>query len=380
MTAIDSPFPGRLPGMRASACVLIVDDVPQNLTAMEALLSRDGVLILTASSGAEALEILLQQDVALALLDVQMPGMDGFALAELMRGTSRTRNVPIIFLTASPNDPARSFRGYESGAVDFLHKPIEPRVISGKVDVFIELHRQREELKLRNAELERSLRLNETMVAVLTHDLRTPLSSIMLCADRILDETADTALSRTASFVKTSAVRMGRMIEQLLDFSRLRSDQISLDLQDADLGEVCEEVANEARLANPGLELVVVVAGDLRGRFDQVRMGQVLSNLLGNAVLYGEGARVVVEVDGRALATLRVSVENRGHIADALLPRLFEPFKGAFNPTQGLGLGLYIVEQFVRAHGGKVSAQNAGLGVRVEVDLPRRTDAVIQRA
>lgn len=352
--------------------ILIVDDVPQNLTAMEALLAREGVSILTAASGAEALELLLQFDVALALLDVQMPEMDGFTLAELMRGSSRTRHVPIIFLTASPNDPARSFQGYETGAVDFLHKPIEPRVIVGKVDVFIQLHQQRIELERQNEQLKRALELNETMIAVLTHDLRTPLSAISLCAERLLEETENTGLARTASFVRTSADRMARMIEQMLDFSRIRSSILTMDLQNGDLGRICEDVVAEMHRAHPGRVIDLSTQGDLEGAFDEVRMGQVVANLLGNAVQHGEGSEISVEVNGARADAVVFSVQNPGRISDTLLPRLFEPFKGAFNPSNGLGLGLYIVDQFVRAHGGSVRAENNDSNVRFEVHLPRR--------
>lgn len=126
--------------------ILAVDDVPENLIALDALLREEGVELLTAKSGVEALELLLLHDVALALLDVQMPGMDGFELAEFMRGTERTRRVPIIFLTAVATDERRKFRGYEAGAVDYLLKPVDPQILRNKVAVFIELCRQRKEL------------------------------------------------------------------------------------------------------------------------------------------------------------------------------------------------------------------------------------------
>ncbi|HMI91036.1 MAG TPA: response regulator, partial [Polyangiales bacterium] len=111
---------------------LLVDDVPENLVALAALMRRDGLELLHARSGAEALELLLVHDVALALLDVQMPEMDGFELAELMRGAERTKHVPIIFVTAGDHDPRRVFEGYESGAVDFLFKPLDPHVVRSK--------------------------------------------------------------------------------------------------------------------------------------------------------------------------------------------------------------------------------------------------------
>lgn len=116
--------------------ILAVDDVAENLVALGMLLKRPGLRLIEARSGYEALEALLVHDVALALVDVNMPGMDGFELAELMRGTERTRHVPIIFLTASTPDRNRIFKGYDAGAVDFLFKPIDPRLLSTKVDVF----------------------------------------------------------------------------------------------------------------------------------------------------------------------------------------------------------------------------------------------------
>jgi len=168
------------------ANVLVVDDVPQNLMAMRAILEDEGLSVLTAESGAQALELLLTHPVAVALLDVNMPEMNGFDLAELMRGSSRTREVPIIFLTASPRDLRRMFRGYDSGAVRFsCYKPVEPHVILSKVRVFVEMARQRELMRQNNERLARALSLNETMIAVMTHDLRTPLSVISLCAESL---------------------------------------------------------------------------------------------------------------------------------------------------------------------------------------------------
>ncbi|MEP9358003.1 response regulator [Sphingomonas sp. KR3-1] len=137
--------------------ILVVDDVEKNLIAMDALLRRKGIEILKASSGTAALELLLQHDIALALLDVQMPGMDGFELAELMRGTERTRRVPIIFLTAVATDERRRFRGYETGAVDYLFKPVDPQIVSNKVDIFVELARQRLEIARQRDQLAAAL-------------------------------------------------------------------------------------------------------------------------------------------------------------------------------------------------------------------------------
>ena len=128
------------------AYFLLVDDLEENLLSLEGLLRREGLVLLKARSGPEALELLLEYDVALAILDVQMPEMDGYELAELMRGTERTRRAPIIFLTAGAADRQRRFRGYEAGAVDFLNKPIEPDILRSKASVFFELYQQRHQI------------------------------------------------------------------------------------------------------------------------------------------------------------------------------------------------------------------------------------------
>jgi PAS domain S-box-containing protein len=136
----------RASAANAPAAVLLVDDIPANLIAMEALLERDDTRVLKASSGREALELLLREEVAVALVDVHMPEMDGFELAKLIRGRADTRDVPILFVTAAERDPRYLMRGYDAGAVDFLFKPIEPKMLSGKVDVFVQLWRNRRQL------------------------------------------------------------------------------------------------------------------------------------------------------------------------------------------------------------------------------------------
>src|ERR1700722_5321389 len=137
---------------------LLVDDLEENLLSLEALLRREGLTLLKARSGDEALEMLLKHDIALALLDVQMPGMDGFELAEFMRGAERARHVPIIFLTAGTADIQRRFRGYEAWAVDFIQKPIEPDILRGKANVFFDLHQQRRQIQVQRDALEASTR------------------------------------------------------------------------------------------------------------------------------------------------------------------------------------------------------------------------------
>lgn len=361
-----------------SANVLIVDDVPQNLLAMQGLLAAPNVRVVTARSASDALELLLHEDVALALVDVQMPGMDGFALAELMRGAERTRDIPIIFATAASEDRRRTFRGYDAGAVDFLHKPIEPHILKSKVAVFVDLYRQRRALRRRNEELERLLKLNEMMTAVLSHDLRTPLSAIALSAEIVQRMGQPESVHRAGTRIKSSTLRMTQMIDQLLDFSRIRSGTLELAPRAARLDAVCEAVVGEQRAAVPGATIECRAQGDLAGRFDPDRLMQVFANLLGNALQHGTpGEPVRVHLDGSDPDRLSAEIANAGEAPPQVQDGWFTPFRSApKSESGGLGLGLYIVQQFVAAHGGNVQGRSApGEGTCFTFSIPRGAPA-----
>jgi two-component system sensor histidine kinase/response regulator len=356
--------------------VLVVDDVPQNLVAISALLTRPGVKVLTAPSGTAALEILLVEEVALALVDVQMPQMDGFELAELIRGSERTRHVPLIFLTASASDPGRTFRGYEAGAVDFLHKPVDPVVLRSKVDVFIELHSQRRKLSEQLEQLKQALRMNEVFVAVLGHDLRNPLGAVLNGAELVLRLSSDEKVQKTAKRIRSSGERMARMVEQLLDVARIRAGRIEMHPQDLDLHAVSQSLIEELEKDGEQPRVELSASGETGGRFDPDRIGAAISNLVSNALQHGAGdSKVRVQVDGDRKDTLMLRVCNDGVIPPGVLEKIFEPFHSSglgSRSSGGLGLGLFIVNQFVSAHGGTVRARSDEVqGTVFEVALPR---------
>src|SRR6202035_3283084 len=155
-------------------------------------------------------------------LDVQMPDMDGFQLAELMRGSERTRHVPIIFVTAGAREAQRVFKGYESGAVDFIYKPIEPHILKNKADVFFQLYRQRQQLAMELNDRTETLRLNEMFTALLAHDLRSPLSAILASAHLLKRRSSEPPALEAAARIVSSGNRMARMIEDMLDLARAR--------------------------------------------------------------------------------------------------------------------------------------------------------------
>ena len=355
---------------------LLVDDLDENLLALSALLQTDEVQVLTARSGFEALELLLLHEVALAFLDVQMPDMDGFELAELMRGSERTRHVPLIFVTAGARERQRIFKGYESGAVDFIYKPIEPHILRNKAGVFFQLYRQRQQLAHDLKERTETLRLNEMFSALLAHDLRNPLSAILASAQLLKRRSSDDHAQEAASRILSSGSRMGRLIEDMLDLARARlAGGIIVQRQFGDLRTLLDPVIREHQAAAPHCSIECVYAGEFTGHWDAERVAQVASNLIGNALKHGEAsAPVQVHLDGNAAHAVAFSVANAGAIPPQTVEHLFDPFRGGARPagrSAGLGLGLYIVYQIVKAHGGEVSVATGGNTTTFKVQLPR---------
>ncbi|HUO20986.1 MAG TPA: response regulator [Caulobacteraceae bacterium] len=410
---------------------LIVDDLEENLLSLEALLQRDGLAFLKARSGDEALELLLKHDIALALLDVQMPGMDGFQLAEYMRGNERGRRVPIIFLTAGTADVQRRFRGYEAGAVDFIQKPIEPDILRGKANVFFDLHRQRrqiqvqrdaleattnaladaaehlealvhertadledalERLKAETAERERvesSLRQSQKMEAVgqltggIAHDFNNMLTGIMGSLDimrRQLAQGRTDGLDRYMDAAYTSAGRAAALTQRLLAFSRKQS----LDPQPTDINGL---IGSMSELIKRAIDEKI----DFRLRLTpELPAGMIDANQLENAILnlainardaMPDGGTLSIEtsvVDMDELEGVaprrfvKVAVSDTGvGIAPELIEKVFDPFFTTKPLGQGTGLGLSMVYGFVRQSGGQVRIQSQlGQGATVTLYLP----------
>lgn len=366
---------------------LLVDDLDANLLALEGLLEREGLELLKARSGPEALELLLQHEVSLAFLDVQMPEMGGFELAEIMRSTERTRSVPIIFLTAGVVDSERRIQGFETGAVDFLPKPIDHQILLNKAAVFFDLARQREELKQREAELrtanEHLARINtelnnadrskDEFLAMLAHELRNPLAPLRNATEILSSPGSSEAAHQQAIEIITRQLgNLSHMIDDLLDVSRITQGKISLRRQPVELQSILRSAATAASsgieragqgftLQLPGERIVLDV--------DATRLEQVIGNLLTNACKYGGPAcqiRLSAELDESGNEVLvRVKDDGAG-IEPELLPRLFDLFVQSSRTMDrahgGLGIGLTIVRRLVELHGGSVSAHSAGLG------------------
>ena len=394
---------------------LLIDDTAENLVAIEALIRRKGLELLLARSGSEALELLLVNDVSLALLDVQMPVMDGFELAELMRGTERTKHVPIIFVTAGTRDPQRVFTGYESGAVDFLFKPIDPRILKSKVDVFFELARQRRELSqaLLLAQVARSAaesanRSKNEFLANMSHELRTPLNAIIGFSEVLKDGLMGEMTDQQRGFIGdifNSGNHLLSLINDILDLSKVEAGSMMLDLESVQVSSLFENSLSIIReKAAAGHIRLGIDAAEALGSFqaDARKVKQITYNLLSNAVKFTiEGGEVILRAgrvaraevgqlsgswagrtfplaDNEFAEFLKISVTDSGiGISPEGLEHLFKPFSqidsGLARQFEGTGLGLVLVKLLAELHGGAVAVESeVGKGSCFTVWLPLR--------
>jgi len=385
-----------------STKLLIVDDLPENLRALNALIRDSGRSVYQASSGEEALALLLEHDFALAILDVQMPEMDGFELAQLMRGTEKTRHIPIVFVTAAGKEMNFAFQGYESGAVDFLHKPLDINAVQSKVNVFVALHQQRmetrrqvlaleqsrqqqeallQELRATQAELQRSLRMRDEFMSMVAHELRTPLNTLFLETQM---RTVNLERGNLAAFDADKLPKMVardarqirsmvRLIDDMLDVSRINSGKLSIRREAVNLTELVQRVAEDLSPCASGSTLQVQAGGAIEGYWDAFRVEQIVVNLISNALRYGAGQPVEVSLSQTQNSAV---IEVRDHgigISSRDQERIFQAFERVVqnDRTGGLGLGLFITKQLVDAHGGAITLQSQpGSGSLFCVTLP----------
>ena len=415
--------------------ILIVDDHRENLLALEAALSPLGHRLLRAESGRTAFKILLQEEVALILLDVEMPDVDGYEVAELIRGRTANRDTPIIFITANPKSASALFKGYSVGAVDYIFKPVSADVLISKVTVFVDLYRRSRALKRqaedlhrahdqldlrvrerteqlarvnqrlkaviaqrRRAEAERAVllsreqearreaervnRMKDEFLATLSHELRTPLNAMLGWANLLETGELDAGhLQRAVKVIKNNAFAQKQLIEDILDVSRIINGKMVLKTSSVDVCGIVETALDTLRPAAEAKRITVTTdVPDVPNTCgDGDRLQQVVWNLLSNAIKFTprEG-RVDVRVENRGTDLRIVVSDNGGGIAPAFLPHIFDRFSQADSTVTrahgGLGLGMAIVRHLVELHGGTVLAESEGenRGATFTVTLPIR--------
>lgn len=374
---------GKTPGAADQVKILIVDDLKDNLLALEGLLRRADVEIFQARSGTEALEFMMNHEFALAIIDVQMPIMGGFELAILMRGANKTKNIPIIFVTATAKDQDFSFKGYESGAVDFLRKPLDSHAVKSKVNVFIELYRQKIVLKNTQAELEVAVQMRDEFMSIASHELKTPLTSLKLHSQlrsRTLLKEGNKSftlenLNKMFETDQKQVDQITRLIDDMLDISRISSGKLSMSFAQFDLCDLIRDLVDRCseQFVAAGCPVNLELCPSAVGSWDHFRIEQVVVNLFTNAMRYGSGKSVLVRISAtKDQAQIVVCDQGQG-IAPENQERIFQKFERAVSGTEinGLGLGLFIVRQIVESHNGSIRVESElGKGATFIVELP----------
>ena len=243
-------------------------------------------------------------------------------------------------------------------------------------DVFVQLEQQKRQLAAQLVTTRQMLEANEMLMAVLSHDLRTPLGAVLASAEYLMRTAADEQSATVAARVKNSSLRMARMVDQLLNLARLQGGRLPLQPRSIELASLCRSVIDEFASRENGKQIVFASRGNTSGAWDTDLVWQAVSNLVSNALHHGApGGDIGVEVDGEAVESVRLKVANRGTIPAEVFPHLFKAFgpnNSGGRSREGLGLGLHIVQEIARMHGGSVSVNSdEAIGTVFTIELPR---------
>ncbi len=394
---------------QAPFVILIVDDNPNNLFTLQALLKRlHDCEIVEADSGAAALTRVVERPIDLILLDVQMPGMDGFETARHLQMTERTRSIPIIFVTAVFKAEEFIRRGFDIGAVDYLTKPIDDNLLLNRIRLYRSIHNRERQLVAMVAQLrqneqalsiakeaaEAANRAKSTFLANMSHELRTPMNAIMGMTNIALRRAEDPKLIDQLTKIDQASHHLLYVINDILDLSKIEAERLTLEQIDFRLGETLENLSSliSHKAQEKGLSLQIDLPPEIAHlslQGDPLRLGQILLNLTGNAVKFTESGSITVHIrqaaDSPAKVQLRFEVEDTGiGISPEDQKRLFTAFEQADGSMTrkygGTGLGLAISKRLARLMGGDIgmaSTPGQGSTFWFTVWLGKATDAVL---
>lgn len=358
----------------AAPLVWVVDDSRvQADVCREAL--ADSYEVRLFDGGAAMLEALaLGEPPALLVLDWNMPDMSGAEVCRFVRESFDSARLPILILTATQTNETL-LEALAAGSNDFVRKPFLRSELNARVAALVRAAGLYAKLRAAERRLRVEVDFRERFMGMLAHDLRQPLNAIFMANSRLSNNVVGSPLALTTQVQGRAAERMKRMIDELLDFTRVRPET-GMPIQRAvtDLAVTIRESLDEVQAAHVERRLEFEQIGSCVGNWDPERLAQVCSNLLGNAIAHGDPAgAVTVQLDGSAEEFVELSVSNFAKpIAPETLSQLFLPFRRARSDGQGgVGLGLYIVQQIVNGHGGSIEAQSDESVTRFVVRLPR---------
>jgi two-component system, sensor histidine kinase and response regulator len=341
--------------------ILLVDDIPENLIVLETLLAKEGRTFFKATSGNEALKILLNEPVGLILLDVQMPEMDGFEVAQLIKKNPKTKDIAIIFVTAINKEEKYIVKGLEEGAVDYLFKPLDVKVTQAKVNVFEELYFQRKTLKDSYDEIEKVNKQLDQFVYIVSHDLKAPLRAISGLASWIendLKNYDNPSVKEKLDLLVNRVGRMQNMITGILNYSRAR--RTKEEKEDVDIKELLESIID---LLSPPENIKIRIPDKLPTlKTERIKIQQVFQNLISNAIKYNDKPEGIIEIyvqeqPEKCIFTVK---DNGSGIPKEFYESIFQIFQTVKpkDEVESTGVGLTIVKTIVEDQGGTIKVES----------------------
>lgn len=348
--------------------ILLVDDREENLISLEMMLEADNRVFLKANSGNEALKILLKNnDVGLIMLDVQMPDMDGFEVARILKSNPKTRDISIIFVTAINKEEQYVIRGFEEGAVDYLQKPLDVHVTRAKVHVFEHLYHYQRQLKQSVIETENINKQLEKFVYSVSHDLKSPLagiSTLISAMEYDVDPGVNQDLDKKIGMMKKASSHLLNMVDSILEYSRTSMEHQSKE--EVNVGEMVTEIS---RLLFPPEHISFTIAPNLPTfKTRKIKLQQVFQNLISNAVKYNDKAAGMIEIGvDESKPDYCFYVKDNGPGIDAENnTKIFDLFATTGNKAttaeSSTGVGLNLLKMAIGEQGGKIWTENNASG------------------